>query len=185
MKHPLPIKPLGEINLGTPVLVNSGPPSCLGVHVTTAGRPAHFGPHLSDHTGGGRNGSLCAGTWQVEAVLLSSFTGFALVHVCVWYKAPRPCNRADGFPLKTNDSQSKKTTSICHLKQSLIVRQQQPRTEIDYKQIDTSPRAASRVIINKYPSLRHMHCCGGQNTSPHLGYTVNIPGRTLALLDPQ
>lgn len=62
---------------------------------------------------------------------------------------PRPGNRDDGYPLKKNDSHSKKRKPICHLIQSLIVLQQQPGTGIDYKQDDTSLWAASCVIINK------------------------------------
>lgn len=79
--------------------------------------------------------------------------GHAFVSVCVWYSAPRPCNRDDVSPPKKNDSQNKKMKPICHLMQSLIVRQQQPHTGIDYKQDGTSLWAASRVIINKYHSF--------------------------------
>jgi len=74
------------------------------------------------------------------------------VYLCV-VQAPRPCNRDDVSPLKRNDSPNEEKKPICHLMQSLIVLQQEPHTEIDYKQDDISLRAASRIIINKYHSL--------------------------------
>lgn len=138
-------------------------PWCLPYHKQgTLCHSACFCQHLGTHTAVGEMG--VSPKAMGHRALLSTFPGAACVCVCVWYWAPRPCNRDDGSPLKKNDSQNKKTTPICHLKQSLIVRQQQPRAGIDYKQDDTSLRAASCVFINKYRSLRHLHDCRGQMT---------------------